>query len=141
MTITDNDMPTNGITTNPLYPPPPPAAKTDKNPLVECPVPGCMKEPMRQNALGPHVAMHRRHGDPGTPPAKWAKRKTTDTDAPKARKPRPIVKLTPSDVVDGVLRILYPEGVIPLDRIRAVSNWVSETERLASEAFADRIEP
>lgn len=108
-----------------------------------CPVPGCEFTTKAKAALGPHVAAHRRHGDPGTPPlSKDAARKMksrANDDGP-ARKPKPKAKISPADVIDGVLSVLYPVS-IPTERVREVAAWIETTERLASLALADQAEP
>jgi hypothetical protein len=116
--------------------------------LVECPVPGCTQQ-MIVNALGPHLKMHRNRQDPGTPPPKNGKTKSRAKAAtatapvkPKANggargpyKPKVQPRVSAVDVVDGVLGLLYPNGV-PLARVREVTAWMNETERLATDALA-----
>lgn len=114
--------------------------------LIPCPVPGCEQPPMRHNALGPHLAMHRRKGDPGTPPAKVPTkggkpgRPRKNTAAAPPRKPRTPPKLEPGDIADGVIAVLFPDG-IPRDKLRSVLAWTAETDRLATEALAAQQTP
>lgn len=106
-----------------------------------CPVPGCDFTTDTQNALGPHLAAHRRRGDPGTPPGpvkRVRNRSKVNESARKTPKAKP--KLTPADVTDGVLALLYPDS-IPTHRVREVAAWIETTERLAWLALADQAEP
>lgn len=108
---------------------------------IPCPVPNC-NAVLAKNAFGPHLAMHRRNNDPGTPPPKYKSKAKGKRGRPPGtkNKPKRIMPVTPSDVTDGVLAVLYPTG-IPVDRFRDVTAWVEATERLAAEAFAAQAEP
>jgi hypothetical protein len=115
---------------------------------VPCPVPGC-SDRVTKNALGPHLKMHRNRQDPGTPPPKYkskakaaaaAAAKVNDAPVKRAYTPRAKPKLTPADVVDGVLTILFPVS-IPTGMAREVAAWIADTERLAAAALADQAEP
>jgi hypothetical protein len=115
------------------------APPTPDEPRVPCPVPGCTFTTAHTNALGPHIAMHRRKGDPGVPAPKYkskAKRGVKGTAAaapPRPKKAPP--KLIAADFADGIIAVLYPNGV-PRDQIRDVAAWIEQTDRLAAVAIA-----
>ena len=109
-----------------------------------CPAEGCGMAWENVYAVpGPHLAMHRRRGDPGVPPprpgtkAKNAARRKAKQNGKAlvpARRPRP--RMATTDVGDAVLMGLYPVSV-PTHRVRRVAEWLAATDRLAAEAWID----
>lgn len=129
-----------GTPRDPDYVPPetPPAPETPHPPgIIDCPVPGCPAV-LSKNALGPHLKMHRNRNDPGTPPPKSPSKskaaKAARSASTPGRKPK-AAKLAVDDIADGVIALLYPNG-IPTEHLREVTAWVAATDRLAAAAIA-----
>lgn len=97
---------------------------TNEKPRVHCPLDGCEFTTATRSGLGPHLAAHRRNGEP-TP-----RKRRSKTSSP--RPPRPKA-LQPADVADTVIEVLYPKGV-PTGRVREVAAWIEATERLVEQA-------
>lgn len=112
--------------------------------VFRCPVPGCTQIFESKSRFGPHFRWHRNRGDAGVPePTASTIRKQQRKAAKPKRgrppgsktKPKPLMTVTPADIIDGVLPVLYPNG-IPLDQFRDVTAWVEATETLAARALA-----
>ena len=127
---------------------------------VRCEVPGCERGEFKSaNALGPHLAWHRRMGHEGVPPEsehaiqqrekyRLAKERQRKAKKRAEKKNLPAVipngevvsladkvgKFTPRDVIDMGLLMMFPKAVKRED-VYEVAQWVNHTEAVAQRAL------
>ena len=122
--------------------------------IDKCPVPGCDRTDFKSaNALGPHLAWHRKQGHEGVPPESESARKAREAYHRKQKELRsskkknlPAVidsgaptngmpeKFHARDVVDMGLLMMYRKSV-PREDVYDLAKWVEQTEAVAKKAL------